>query len=60
MRECVELSDMAFLKLYLRSMGYPDGVVLVEKYGGFDERIGWNTHLVTIDGNAIGFTDEKP
>ena len=23
----------------------------------YDERIGWTTHIVTIDGQAVGFTD---
>lgn len=32
------------------------GDIKVEPYG-FDERINWNTHIVTVDGNAIGFTD---
>lgn len=22
-----------------------------------DERIGWDTHIVTVDGSAVGFTD---
>lgn len=30
--------------------------VKVEPYG-FDERIGWNTYIVTVDGEAWGFTD---
>ena len=24
---------------------------------GYDNRIGWNTHIVTINNNAIGYTD---
>lgn len=27
---------------------------------GFDKRIDWNTHVVTINGNAVGFTDQMP
>lgn len=27
------------------------------KFYGFDNRINWNTHIVTHKGNAIGFTD---
>lgn len=34
----------------------PDGAIKVEPYG-FDSRIGWNTHIVTVNGNAVGFTD---
>jgi hypothetical protein len=33
--------------------------ITVEKYGTFDERIGWDTYIVCIDGNAVGFTNEK-
>lgn len=35
---------------------YDPGKVLVKPYG-FDARIGWDTYLVTIDGNAVGMTD---
>lgn len=32
--------------------------VQIEKYGeGIDERIGWDTHIVTVNGQAMGFTD---
>ena len=32
--------------------------VTVEKYGyGIDERIGWDTHLVCVNGIPAGFTD---
>lgn len=42
--------------------GWPDqsvvtsGSVLVKPYG-FDERIGWDTHVVTVAGRAVGFTN---
>lgn len=29
----------------------------VAPYYGFDHRIGWNTHIVTVNGAAWGFTD---
>lgn len=30
----------------------------VESYGGYDERIGWDTHIVTLEGyGVLGFTD---
>jgi hypothetical protein len=32
------------------------GRVTVERYG-FDARIGWDTHLVCVDGAAVGYTD---
>lgn len=58
MKEVVEVSGMDGLKAHLRSIGYlsEGGVVRVEPYT-YDARIGWDTHLVTIDGNAVGFTD---
>ena len=30
----------------------PIGKITVENYGGFDDRIGWDTHLVCLDGCA--------
>jgi hypothetical protein len=31
--------------------------ISIEKYGEFDDRIGWNTHIVVIDGCGVaGFT----
>ena len=30
--------------------------IRIEPYG-FDKRIGWDTHIVTIDGEAWGFTN---
>lgn len=35
---------------------FDPGKVVVKPYG-FDERIGWDTHLVTLNGNAVGMTD---
>ena len=35
---------------------FEPGLLQVEPYG-FDDRIGWDTHIVTIDGNAVGFTN---
>lgn len=48
------LEDLANL---IRST-YPDlkGDVVVSKYS-IDTRIGWDTYLVSIGGNAVGFTD---
>lgn len=31
--------------------------VSVEPYGGIDQRINWDTHIVLVQGNAVGFTD---
>lgn len=29
----------------------------IEPYGGFDKRIGWDTHIVLVNGSAWGFTN---
>lgn len=36
---------------------YGDGEIKVESYGGVDDRCGWDTYIVTHNGNAMGFTD---
>lgn len=33
--------------------------IAVRAYG-YDKRINWDTHLVTVDGQAVGFTDQMP
>jgi hypothetical protein len=58
----VELHTRAELLAYLRAhydwMGPTDANVTIRKYGsGIDERIGWDTHLVSIDGKAALFSD---
>jgi hypothetical protein len=35
--------------------GWPHGEIEVKPYG-CDDRIGWDTHIVTVDGMAAGFT----
>ena len=37
---------------------YPDHKILIKPYC-FDDRIKWDTHIVTINGNACGFTDKQ-
>ena len=37
----------------------PVSAIKVEPYGGIDRRNGWNTHVVTVDGHPVGFTDGK-
>ena len=45
------------LKDYICSKFGP-GSVAVYKYGsGIDKRCGWDTHIVTHNGMAVGFTD---
>jgi len=36
--------------------GQTEGNVAVKPYA-VDDRIGWRTHLVTVGGQAVGFTD---
>lgn len=37
-----------------------NSVVEVQRYGqGIDERIGWDTHVVLVDGKPWGFTDQN-
>lgn len=59
MAEVAEVNSLDGLKAHLRSIGYLNegGAVVVEPYGGFDKRIGWDTHLVLVDGAPVGFTD---
>jgi hypothetical protein len=60
MSRCVELADGAALMAYLRE--HYDFLeptiqnVTIKPYGR-DERIGWDTYLVCIDGKAALFTD---
>lgn len=60
MRHVREFQTRAELLAFLEAewLGWtPSSVVTVEEYGGYDERIGWHTHLLCIDGRAALFTD---
>ena len=62
LRDTKELEELVVAwakKHYIRSIGdfYR---VDVSPYGGVDSRNGWDTHIVTLDGNAVGFTDGMP
>lgn len=65
MAEVREISDRADLVAHLQTVFAPmwinvrDDMVRVAKYGdGIDTRIGWNTHIVTIEGWGVaGFTN---
>jgi len=55
-----EIADWAALIAFLEKhwVAYrPSSVVTVEKYGSFDKRIDWDTHLVCVDGKACLFSD---
>ena len=48
---------VAFLEKEWRAWK-PGSKVTIEKHGtGIDERTGWDTHLVCVDGKAALFTD---
>lgn len=49
---------IAFLKLEWLGDEATEENVTIKKYGtGIDERIGWDTHLVCVNGKAVLFTD---
>jgi len=58
MKEVIEIADRDALVRHLIRIEYANekSDITVEKYV-FDDRIGWDTHIVCINGNAIGFTN---
>lgn len=60
MERVARVSDRAALVAYLAEhyafWGPTQENVSIEPYG-FDDRIGWDTHLVCVDGKAALFTD---
>jgi len=52
----VEVADRPALDAVLKDGWYETGVVIVKPYG-FDARIGWDAHIVTVNGVAVGFTN---
>ena len=65
MAEVVEVNDLPQLVRHMRrgvEAWYPKdelptlSTTVVEPYG-FDDRIGWDTHIVLVKGQAWGFTD---
>lgn len=64
MAEAQEFAGRAELVAHITEELAPWGFVVtptmvhVEKYGGIDKRIGWDTYIVTVDGYGVfGFTD---
>jgi len=58
MKEVVELSDFEALRAHLVE-SWPEAAhatVEVKPYK-FDWRIGWNTYIVCINGDAVGYTN---
>jgi len=65
METVVEVSDHGALLEHIRKLAEPwptfppvtPETVHIKPYGR-DDRIGWNTHIVTVDGyGVLGFTD---
>jgi hypothetical protein len=67
MREVVEVNDFPQLVRHMRrevESWYPEDQLPTEESTklepyGFDRRIGWETFLVTVDGQAWGYTNGK-
>lgn len=56
MATVINVHDIFELSASLETAGLGPGAIAVKAYC-FDQRIGWDTHIVTVDGNAVGFTD---
>lgn len=61
MKEVVTLP--ASRRALAEHLGHQESAIIVKPYAGFyedevyDERICWNTYLVTVERQAVGFTD---
>jgi hypothetical protein len=54
----IEFNSVEDFKSHVKQEAYYfDGDITVDKYGGIDERCGWDTHIVRVGGIAVGFTD---
>ncbi len=69
MATTVEIDGMDGLLSHIRKLAEPwptfppvtSQTVHIEPYGGVDQRTGWDTHIVTLDGyGVLGFTDQTP
>ena len=47
------------IRAYLAEHGIDANAIEVARYG-LDERIGWDCHLVLVDGYPMAWTDEMP
>lgn len=56
METVVEFDGLFRLVELINDAGFEPGEIEVNPYC-FDDRIGWDTHLVTVDGKAVGMTD---
>lgn len=63
MEHVFELKDWPALVAYLQKVFYfwhPTEQNVTSQFYATDERIGWRTHLVCIDGKAALYTDGHP
>lgn len=51
-----EVASLASVIEALSAEGWPPGKIEIKPYA-YDARIGWDSHIVTLDGAAVGFTD---
>lgn len=60
MAQVVEVADRAALMVYLReqyAFWHPTEANVASRPYKLDERTGWDTHLITVDGKAALFSD---
>lgn len=58
METVIEVKSLDELRKHLyKVMPYKRGALLKVEFYTYDERINWNTYLVTLDGNAVGYTN---
>lgn len=50
-------SKSELVTIILDSFLFPENHIEIKPYSGIDPRNGWDTHLVSVNGKAVGFTD---
>lgn len=58
MKTCREIKSMDELRTHLENIfdPYPVGTITVKPYA-YDHRIEWETYVVCVEGNAVGFSN---
>lgn len=56
METVVAIADRRALEAEIAAKWYEDGQIVVKPYG-FDDRIDWDAHIVTVNGVVVGFTN---
>lgn len=59
MKHVKEFHSRSELEAFLKAewLGWKEGSVVTIEKRGFDARIGWDTHLICVDGRAALFSD---